>query len=83
MRAHQLLLESCLKEYVFLLVHYSWLRASAMRDLAQPIAPSALSAFRAIGLGRRFAPSSDGAALRAAVGVQAQTLEDQLQILET
>ena len=37
--------------YVFLLVRSSWLRVSVMRDLAQPIAPSALSAFRAVGRG--------------------------------
>ena len=60
-RPHQLLLESCLKEYVFLLVHFSLFRASVMRDLAQPIAPSALSAFRTVGRGgasRRTPPSA-------------------------
>ena len=61
MRPHHLLLESCLKEHVFLLVPSSWLRVVAMRDLAQPIAPSALSAFRTVG-------RSVGAALRAAFG---------------
>ena len=65
-RPHQLLLESCLKEHVFLLVHSSWLRASVMRDLAQPIAPSALSAFRAVGRCGR-SDGRSGAALRAAL----------------